>query len=1151
MANPEDNNDDYWKKAVDLLTGYVLPERKTLFDTLKGNDDIPMIHVRVEDEGGPGYSSGFLSSGGWGTHNTNYTIPYYQPAGNGTDVSEGSYLYRYRVYITFLATPAAAPPSGEDVIAKFEKTSKVLMDKGGSNSEGEKLDWDTSALVQYIYGSKAALDQLTMWPYSTHGFENRGIKVGDATYVDLLTFTKTAQAFDRVVKFFEDSAVTIGKWDTENIGEGSDSWDGTSAAIFKELIHKLARNYEGYADQLDGKGTDGSTVTIDTVTVTSEPARALAAAQAVVLEQAQNLRDAWVAWRAESNPQRWLYDMLQDARFRLIDNQFDNTDFETVSSGSGPYTTWHNYVVSTANFRNEIVVGEKSYGKPSDMTTWKAIADEAVRRWEQSVQDWLSTKGAEAIVAINKAFKEAEKAFDTSITDKDDRPLSEISAKEEAAAEKKKAEAEAAAAKAAAEKEKAEAKAEAEKEKAEAKAERDKEKAEAEKEKAEAKAEAEKEKAEAKAERDKEKAEAEKEKAEAKAAAEKEKAEAKAEQEKEKAEAKAEQEAAKAAAEKEKAEAKAEQEKEKAEAKAEQEAAKEEAEKEKAEAKAEQAAAKEEAEKEKAEAKQAAAQQQAFVLAQNQKAQDEAKKERERAAAQAEADRAEAKAEQEAAKAEAEKEKAEAKAEQEAEKAEAKREQEAAKAQAEQEKAEAKAEQEAAKAEAKAEQEAAKAEAKAEQEAAKAEAEKEKAEAKAEQEAARAEAKQEQAAARAEAEREQEAARAEADAEREAAKRDQADAQSRAEAQQEEARREALQERQQARLDAENAKADAQADYEQQKAEARAERDAVLQEADRQETAARQEYEREKAEAQEQRDQARQDAEQERAEARREYEREIAAGADEEEAREEYDRRIAEIDAAEREALERADAAEAEARSEYDQAKADAQAEREEARTEAEQARKDAKAEYDRRMAGIQAEYDRITADDKDIDELIRQRIADLPEPPDLSAYNGGGSTGSAGSAYSSVFDDNLYNQDDLASALGRPQGGDALAGASADGTGTGAGSPGMYPPMMRGAGGEAGGNSGERTRTVIEPGVGRSGRTAAAQTVGDEEHRVVPRSTQTSSSTPFMPPMGGMGGAGERPQTESGDRERTTWLAEDEDVWGTDEGGAPQALGR
>ncbi|MFI8088592.1 AAWKG family protein [Streptomyces sp. NPDC086080] len=1044
MANPDDNNDDYWKQAVDLLTGYILPDRKTLFETLKGNEGIKLMHVRLEDEGGPEYSSGFLSPAGWKTHNTDYTIPFYRPADDSQDVSGGRNLYRYRAYITFLASGQAWAPSGDDVIPDYTKTSEVLKDKGGWNNEGDKLDWDTNPLVRYLYGSKAALWALKSWPHSTHGFDNRGYGVTDTEYVDLLTFTEAAKAFDRVVQFFEESADTVGKWDTENIGEGSDSWDGTSAIVFKGLIHKLARNYEGYADQLSGKGGGDVAVTIDGVTVTSEAGRALAEAQRVLLTQAENLYNAWEAWKAESNPQRWLYDMLQNVRLTLLDTQVANTDIEMVSYGSGPSTTWRNNVTSTAGFRNEIILREtsstgeitfeKSFGRPSDMNTWKALAQEAVDRWDKSAQDWLSKAGAEAIVAIYNAFKAAEKAFDTNLTDRDKRPLSEISAKAEADAAKKKAEAEAAAAK-----------------------------AEAEKERAEAKAAAEKEKAEAKAERDREKAEAEKEKAEAKAAAEKEKAEAKAEQE-----------AAKAAAEKEKAEAKAEQEREKAEAKA------------------------------------AAEEQRAFALAQNQKAQDEAKKERERAVAQNEADRAEAKAERDAAKAEADAEKAAAKEEQAQAKAEAEREQEAAKAEAAKEKAEAKAE----------------------QEAAKAEAEKEKAAAKAEQEAAKAE-----------AEKEREEAKAAAVAEREAAEQDQ-----------EQARREALQEKQQARLDAQNAKADAQADYEEQKAEARAERDAALQDADRREAAARQEYEQEKAEAEQQRDQAREDAARERTEARAEYERQLATGTDEDQARGEYDRRIAEIDAAEREAVQRADAAQADAREEYDRAKADAQEERDEARGEAEQARKDAKAEYDRRMADIQAEYDRIGAGGKDIDELIRQRIADLPQPPDLSAYNAGGSAGSAGSAYSSVFNDNLYNQDDLTSALGRPAG-DALTGAAAGSSGTGAGSPGMYPPMMRGAGGEGGGSSGERTRTVIEPAVGRSGRSgrpAVTPSADDEEHRVVPRAAQTTSSTPFMPPMGPMGGAGEgRPQTETGDRQRTTWLAEDEDVWGTDEGGAPQALGR
>ncbi|CAL9427243.1 AAWKG family protein [Streptomyces sp. enrichment culture] len=1061
MAKPADdnNNEDNWKRAVELLTGYPLPKRSELFNDLRGNDDIPLMHVRLEDLNAS-YLPGFASPSGWKTHNTDYTIPFYVPVGDNP--SPGTTVYAYRAYITFLGGLAHVVPNGEDEIPATSKTSEVLKNKGIWNNEGDKLDWDTNALVQYVYGSRDVLAHLKTWPHTTHGYKSRSRDVSDAHYVDLLSFTETAKAFDRAVKFFESGALTIGKWDTEDIGEGSDSWDGTSAAIFKELIHKLARNYEGYADQVNGKGGTGVAITIDNVTVTSEPARALAAAQRVLLEQVTNLYNAWEAWRAESNPQRWLYDMLQAARLHVLENQHVHTDLDADYYYNGMYGTNTYTMVTKEDFVSEIVIEGKPYGKPTDIATWKAIGEEAIRRWDQSVQDWLSTAGAKAIVAVYDAFTAAQKAFDTSLTDKDKGDLSEIASKVEADAAKKEADAAAAAARAQADADRAEAKARADADRAEAKARADADRARADADRAEAKARADADRAQADADR-----------AEAKARADADRAQADADR----------------------AEAKAQADADRAEAKARADADRAEADKDKAEAKARADADRAEADKERAEAKQAAAQQQAFVLAQNQKAQDEARKERERAYAQAEADRAEAKAAQEEAKARAEQERAEAKAAQEQEKAEAK-----------------------------------------------AQAEADRAEARAAQEEARARAEQE----RAEAKAAQEAAQAEARAERDAARQEQSDAQAEAEAAQEEARREALREQQQARLDAQQARDEAQADYEQQKAEARAERDAALAEADRQEAEARREYEREKAEAQEQREQAREEAEQDRAEARAEYEREIAAGTPEAEARQEYDRRLAEIDAAEREAVERADAAEAEARREYDQAKADAQADRAEARSEAEQARKDAKAEYDQRMREIQAEYDRIDSGGKDIEEQIRQRIADLSEPPGLAAING---AAAADSMYSSVFNDNLYNQDDLASALGRPAGSDAMAGT---GTGSGSGSPGMYPPMTRGAGGEGGGSAGERTRNVIEPGVTRSGRTAGTSAAGDEEHRVVPRGTQTSSSMPFMPPMGGMGGAGEgRPQTESGDRERTTWLTEDEDVWGTDEGGAPQALGR
>ncbi|WP_238013748.1 hypothetical protein KZZ52_15500 [Dactylosporangium sp. AC04546] len=46
----------------------------------------------------------------------------------------------------------------------------------------------------------------------------------------------------------------------------------------------------------------------------------------------------------------------------------------------------------------------------------------------------------------------------------------------------------------------------------------------------------------------------------------------------------------------------------------------------------------------------------------------------------------------------------------------------------------------------------------------------------------------------------------------------------------------------------------------------------------------------------------------------------------------------------------------------------------------------------------------------------------------------------------------------------------------------------------------------------------------------------------------PFMPPMGGMGNSGNQNEKE---RERTTWLAEEEDVWGTDPDVTAAVIGR
>ncbi|MFC4034385.1 AAWKG family protein [Streptomyces polygonati] len=98
------------------------------------------------------------------------------------------------------------------------------------------------------------------------------------------------------------------------------------------------------------------------------------------------------------------------------------------------------------------------------------------------------------------------------------------------------------------------------------------------------------------------------------------------------------------------------------------------------------------------------------------------------------------------------------------------------------------------------------------------------------------------------------------------------------------------------------------------------------------------------------------------------------------------------------------------------------------------------------------------------------------------------------------------------------------------------------------GTGGGQGGGSGERVRNVLTDGDGtararRRPRTSAS--AEDEAEMVLPRGIATTGS-------GGRGrGDRERPATESAAQPvRASWVAEEEDVWGSEEGGAPAVIG-
>ncbi|WP_327270464.1 AAWKG family protein [Streptomyces sp. NBC_01218] len=1054
-------NNDYWKDAVTLLTGYPLEGQDKIFDSLKGNDDIPLMHVEIK-------SAGSLhdllndGSGGWRKENTDFVVPFM--------VDSGSSVSFRKAYITLLVTYDGKVPDGATRFEGGVVTSKVH--KKGKDYES----YDTTRLAQYAQGAGDALQALLDPPYSTQGFVNRGLSVSDEQAVDLLSLTRVARSFERVVEFFEYAARETENWENTVVGEGNESWQGTGASLFRALVHKLRRNYEGYVSQL-GKGTRVEAITLDNYWLYSLAGRSLAQAQVEIHRAVQSLHTAWKAWEPMSSPQRWVYDMLLDARIALLD-QIDHVEpvvpISTFGYPQAPY--WE----ATPGFFEDLTFGGTTYGPPKEMATWKKLGDEAVKRWRDAVDNALGTAGADAIVAVNKALSAAKDGFDKKLTDRDGTSLSETltsdkskiderkaeEERKEAEKERERAKAEAAAAKAEYEKDKAEAKAEAEKEKAEAKAEQAAAKAEAEREKAEARAEAEKEKAAAKAEQEAAKAEAEQEKAESKA-----------EQEAAKAAAKAEQEAAKAEAEKEKAESKAEQEAAKTEAKAEQEAAKAEAEKEKAEAEQRYQQDKADAEQEKTAAKAEAEQQQLLVTQQQAAAKKEAEKERERATA-----------EQDAAKAEAEQEKAAAKAE----------------------------------------QDAAKAEARAQQDAARAEAEQEKAAAKAEQEAARAGAEAERAAAQGKADQVQADVKAEQDAARQTAEREKFEA------------------AQQASED----RAEAQREYEEARAQAQEDRAAAVDDARQQEAEARAEYEKERAEADGLRDDARERADSERAAARAEYDREITDGRDQSDARADYEKQLADIDRREADALQRADDLEEQARADYQEAKDEARADRDAARAEAQRQIAEAQADYDGRRDEIQAEYDRLTADDYSRENYLQDRLDGYTASVGTSAGPLADGLLTDGSPFTSDFSEGTFAND--YGTLGGPSASSAQSGQQAPAQQSS--SPmGPSPHMPRMGGGENGNAASERTRSVIGPATSRSRGRGAIRERGTEENTVRTGSVPvTSGSSPFLPPMAGGGASGGRQQqTQSADRERNAWITEDEDVWGTDEGGAPQALGR
>ncbi|GGZ11600.1 hypothetical protein CP967_06075 [Streptomyces nitrosporeus] len=173
-----------------------------------------------------------------------------------------------------------------------------------------------------------------------------------------------------------------------------------------------------------------------------------------------------------------------------------------------------------------------------------------------------------------------------------------------------------------------------------------------------------------------------------------------------------------------------------------------------------------------------------------------------------------------------------------------------------------------------------------------------------------------------------------------------------------------------------------------------------------------------------------------------------------------------------------------------------------------------------------------------------------------------GRTTGSAGTGLGSADSGGGWGDYDFYDYPDSGSGGSPLTGGYPGGTGSGGTDGGRVPPLglnpLGGQGLTPGGASaagagpgaqGTRAAAVGEAAGARS--TRAAQLAAEEAAALRrPATSSSSGGSPMMPPMGGMGG-GAGGGTQSDERERSTWVSEDEETWGTDEGGVSAVIGR
>ncbi|WP_020372373.1 AAWKG family protein [Streptomyces xiaopingdaonensis] len=381
------DEDDVWAKFLHHISGYPMPSRSKLFEDLTSPEGGPLFRMDFQDRD----VSSVLDTGLDTNKNQDYDIWFF--------TKDGKKLRQARIVFE---------GSNQDDDGKTQFTDNsgadsaadIAVSKGSEFTDYNDDKFSHKTLREYMNGPRDVLLALS------NSGNTADVTFGDSQVkdqsVNLGSLDDTAQAFDRVSRFFENHSEVIKGWE-DALTKDEAVWKGESADVFVNLLKKARKNYEGYVDTFTTSGSgEGSGNTVY--------AKALQQAKKDVKETASDLLGHWKKWAQSEyyDPLRVLANVLHQLAVWVDENNVSKVTLHTTTSwgGYGPAVT-----TTRAETSGGFTTNHPEYGDLEDKESWKKVGQEAVRLWNAAVDEYLGEPSRELQSELNNSFADLSDDF--------------------------------------------------------------------------------------------------------------------------------------------------------------------------------------------------------------------------------------------------------------------------------------------------------------------------------------------------------------------------------------------------------------------------------------------------------------------------------------------------------------------------------------------------------------------------------------------------------------------------------------------------------------------------------------------------------------------------------------------------------------------